>query len=233
MGQNRNTALETKMLYLIALLSKYGMFHVSTTEGREFNCTKIDYERSGHLKFQRLFSTSIFSDCPIAKVEAFKGYFICTTQKSTYTITPLEEKSEQTIIRAEKDWSEISDLMDLDYIGERFTTYLKQLDIVILVVDPQLLGELSVKEQMKIKRLINVFLGGSSISMQMCRTVCFQVRINDPRNRIYAGVFDLERKQSISSVPLYDEYDKEVVSNEMFEKAKALTLYSKNCIRFT
>ncbi len=36
-------------------------------------------------------------------------------------------------------------------------------------------------------------------AMQMCRTVCFQVRLYDDRNRIYAGIFDAERGCSITS----------------------------------
>ena len=120
--------------------------------------------------------------------------------------------------------------MDTAYIGERFTNYIKELDMLVLAVDPWLLGELHPVEQRQIQRIINVYLDGYSNSMQMSRTICFQVRLHDGNKRIYAGVYDLEGQISISSVLLYDDRDIDIVSDNLHKKAQRMFSYAEKFI---
>ena len=153
--------------------------------------------------------------------------FICKTSSVVYHISALHTKQQDSIIRERKIWKEISDLMCVDYFGDRLISYVKELDMLILVVDPSLLGELHPMEQRQIQHIINVYLNGYSDSMQMSRTVCFQIKLHDGRNRIYAGVYDLEGQNSITSIPIYDDRDKEIIADDLYNKAQGVLKYAK------
>lgn len=167
----------TKMLTLVALLSNYDLFHVSVSDGREFNASEIVNENSGSLKFYRTFSSATYSDSYVTSIEAINNQeFICKTLFSTYRITALHNKPDQIIVREHKGWNDIFDLMDVSFFGDRFTDYDTISDEITLVIDPYLLGELSIIEKNKIKHIINIYLNGISSNMQMCRTIYFQVK---------------------------------------------------------
>lgn len=223
-----NPVDSVKMLSLISLLSKYDLFHVSADNGKEFNATQIVGNNEGFMEFKRLFANPVYSNGYVVDIQAIRETeFICKTATVTYHISALHNKPQDSIIRDRKTWKEVSDLMDMDYIGERLIHYIKELDMLILVVDPILLGELHPIEQRQIQHIINAYLDGYSDSMQMSRTICFQVKLHDGRNRIYAGVYDLEGQRSITSVLIYDDRDKEVVSDEFYDKAQVMLKYAK------
>ena len=196
-----------KMLSLFSLLSKYDLFHISADNGREFNATEIVGDNAGYMEFKRLFANSVHSNGYVVDIQAISEIeFICKTSSVVYHISALHTKQQDSIIRERKIWKEISDLMCVDYFGDRLISYVKELDMLILVVDPSLLGELHPMEQRQIQHIINVYLNGYSDSMQMSRTVCFQIKLHDGRNRIYAGVYDLEGQNSITSIPITQRF---------------------------
>lgn len=210
-----------KMLSLFSLLSKYDLFHISADNGREFNATEIVGDNAGYMEFKRLFANSVHSNGYVVDIQAISEIeFICKTSSVVYHISALHTKQQDSIIRERKIWKEISDLMCVDYFGDRLISYVKELDMLILVVDPSLLGELHPMEQRQIQHIINVYLNGYSDSMQMSRTVCFQIKLHDGRNRIYAGVYDLEGQNSITSIPIYDDRDKEIIADDLYNKAQ-------------
>lgn len=217
-----------KMLSLFSLLSKYDLFHISADNGREFNATEIVGDNAGYMEFKRLFANSVHSNGYVVDIQAISEIeFICKTSSVVYHISALHTKQQDSIIRERKIWKEISDLMCVDYFGDRLISYVKELDMLILVVDPSLLGELHPMEQRQIQHIINTFLDGYSNSMQMSRTVCFQIKLHDERNRIYAGVYDLEGQRSITSVLIYDDRDIEVISDDLYDKAQAMLKFAK------
>lgn len=217
-----------KMLSLLSLLSKYDLFHVSADNGNEFNATKIVSDKSGYLEFKRLFATSVYSNGYVIDIQAInENAFVCKTASTTYHISALHIKPQEIVRRKRKQWSDISDLMDTSFIGERYNKYIKELDMLVLVIDPALLGELHPAEQRQIQHIINVYLDGYSNSMQMSRTVCFQIRLNDGCNKIYAGMFDLEGQCSVTSVQIYSDRDIENMSDEFYQRSQALLKYAK------
>lgn len=217
-----------KMLSLLSLLSKYDLFHISADNGREFNATEIVGDNAGYMEFKRLFANSVHSNGYVVDIQAISEIeFICKTSSVVYHISALHTKQQDSIIRERKIWKEISDLMCVDYFGDRLISYVKELDMLILAVDPSLLGELHPMEQRQIQHIINVYLNGYSDSMQMSRTVCFQIKLHDGRNRIYAGVYDLEGQNSITSIPIYDDRDKEIIADDLYNKAQGVLKYAK------
>lgn len=217
-----------KMLSLLSLLSKYDLFHISADNGREFNATEIVGDNAGYMEFKRLFANSVHSNGYVVDIQAISEIeFICKTSSVVYHISALHTKQQDSIIRERKIWKEISDLMCVDYFGDRLISYVEELDMLILVVDPSLLGELHPMEQRQIQHIINVYLNGYSDSMQMSRTVCFQIKLHDGRNRIYAGVYDLEGQNSITSIPIYDDRDKEIIADDLYNKAQGVLKYAK------
>ena len=157
-----------KMLSLLSLLSKYDLFHVSADNGNEFNATKIVSDKSGYLEFKRLFATSVYSNGYVIDIQAInENAFVCKTASTTYHISALHIKPQEIVRRKRKQWSDISDLMDTSFIGERYNKYIKELDMLVLVIDPALLGELHPAEQRQIQHIINVYLDGYSNSMQL------------------------------------------------------------------
>lgn len=217
-----------KMLSLFSLLSKYDLFHISADNGREFNATEIVGDNAGYMEFKRLFANSVHSNGYVVDIQAISEIeFICKTSSVVYHISALHTKQQDSIIRERKIWKEISDLMCVDYFGDRLISYVKELDMLILVVDPSLLGELHPMEQRQIQHIINVYLNGYSDSMQMSRTVCFQIKLHDGRNRIYAGVYDLEGQNSITSIPIYDDRDKEIIADDLYNKVQGVLKYAK------
>lgn len=217
-----------KMLSLISLLSKYDLFHISANDGREFNATEIIGDDAGYMEFKRLFANSVHSNGYVIDIQAVsETEFVCKTSSVAYHISALHIKPQDSIIRKRKAWKEIADLMYVDYLSNRLVSYVKELDMLILAVDPSLLGELHPIEQRQIQHIINTYLDGYSNSMQMSRTVCFQIRLHDEHNRIYAGVYDLEGQNSVTSVSIYDDRDKEIVADDFYTKAQEMLKYAK------
>lgn len=229
MHTNTISVSDMKMLSLISLLSKYDLFHISTNDGREFNATKIVNRESGTLEFKRLFAVPVITEDIVTDVQAITvDEFICYTANKTYKIKALHNKPLEIADSEHKTWNEISDLMDTAYFSEQFTAYIRELDMLILAVDPWLLGELSPVEKNQIKNIINVYLGGLPKSMQMSRTVCFQIKNENGLDKIYAGIYDLEGRCSVTSRLIYSDRDKETMSDDFYQKAQCILKYAKS-----
>lgn len=223
-----NMISKDKMQDLIETLSRFDKFSITTDKSTEFGATEIVSHMDDFLEFRRLFATSVYSDDALTGIERLEnGNIVCKTSGTTYTIHPLRQKLHETVTHDKRRWNTVTDLMDLSYIGKELNIYIRELDMMILTVDPYLLGNLSITEQAQIKRIINVFLDGKGRSMQMCRTVCFQVRLNDDRNRIYAGIYDLERGCSVTSKQIFEECMSEVISEDVLAKCRAFLSYAK------
>lgn len=213
---------------LILELSKFKTFKVAADNGFEFGATEIIDHMETFLEFKRQFATSLFSDDSLTSITkiADDRYSCTTLSATTYTILCIGER-DRLVDHKERRWNEVADLMDLSYINPTMKLHIRELDLMVLPVDPAMLGRLTTKEQAQIKRIINVYLDGKGRAMQMCRTVCFQVRLHDGRNRIYAGIFDLERGCSITSKQIFEEYMSEVVSDEFLVKCRKFLAYAK------
>lgn len=223
-----NMVSKDEMQNLIETLSRFDKFTITTDKGVEFGATEIVSHMDDFLEFKRLFATSVYSDNALIEIKKLENEnVVCKTPDTTYTIYPLHQKSDNQTMHEKHKWDVITDLMDLSYIGNELNVYIRELDMIILTVDPCLLGDLSVKEQAQIKRIINVFLDGKGQSMQMCRTVCFQIRLNDNKNRIYAGIYDLEHNCSITSKQIFEECMSEIVSEDMLVKCRAFLSYAR------
>ena len=226
---SKKNVTNTKMLTLVALLSNYDLFHIIEKDGKcDFYATKITEYHDFFLMFHRLFAAPIFSLEPLIDiVAANEQTFVCKTENLTYTIHALHMKPDEIAAHKDRQYKDIDDLMCQSFFGSRFNTYIKQLDRMILVVDPYLLGELTAKEAAQIKRIINVNLSGLSRSMQMCRTICFEVQLHSGRDEIYAGIYDLEHNVPVTSTLLYEERMKDFVSDEFYTKCHDVIRYAQ------
>ena len=228
MNNKINPVDNVKMFSLISLLSKYDLFHISVDDGQEFNATEICNRESGTVEFKRLFAVPVYTDNIVIDIHAIADrIFICKTLDKTYKIQALHSKPQKSIIRKHKTWNEISEFMDITYFSDQFTSYIKELDMLVLVVDPWLLGDLLPVEYNQIKNIINVYLGGLSRSMQMSRTVCFQIVSSNEYDRIYAGMYDLEGCCSVTSKLIYDARDVEIMPDDFYQKAQSILKYAK------
>lgn len=216
-----------KLLALVALMSNYDLFSVTTDRGMKFGATGINIKQDDFLMFERQFAKPIYITEWITDIHAKSDTeFVCTGENIIYTISALHKKPEVIATHIDRQYCDLVDLMDVNYFGNRLTTYIKELDTMILVVDPYCLGELTAQESAQIEKIINVNLGGLGRSMQMCRTACFQVRMNDGKQRIYAGIFDLENEVSVTSDLLYEDSMKDLVSDVFYNKCMDILAYA-------
>lgn len=202
---NETRVEEWKLLSFFALLSNYDYFSIQKEDDPTFFATGIERSCGWVLKFTRKFATPVYSDGELVSVAALSATeFKCQIGEFTYYIRALHEKSNALPVREKKDWKNILDFADTEYINKEKCQYIKELDLLVLVVDPDLLGELTAVEESQIKRLINIRLHGNGAAMQMCRSVCFKCQIHSANHIIYAGMYDLENSVSVSSVMVYN-----------------------------
>lgn len=205
MPVRKNKMEDWKLLSFLALLSNYDYSSVQKEQEPEFFATGIERSCGWVLKFARKFATPKYSDGELTNVSALsETEFDCWFGDFTYHIRALHEKPKSIPNREEKNWKGILDLADIEYINAEKCQYVKELDMLVLVIDSDLLGELTVAEESQIKRIINVYLHGQGNAMQMCRSVCFEIKLHDPQDRIYAGMFDLEHSVPVTSVMVYN-----------------------------
>lgn len=211
---NETKMEEWKMLSFFALLSNYDYFSIQKEDDPTFFATGIERSCGWVLKFMRKFATPVYSDGELISVAALSNTeFKCRIGEFTYYIRALHEKSNDLPVRKKKNWKNILDFADTEYINKDKCQYIKELDLLVLVVDPDLLGELTAVEESQIKRLINIRLHGNGVAMQMCRSVCFECKIHSDNQIIYAGMYDMENRVPVSSVMVYNK----LLSQSMFE----------------
>ena len=197
---------EWKMLSFFALLRNYDYFSIQKEDDPTFFATGIERSCGWVLKFMRKFATPIYSDGELINVSAISPTeFKCQIGEFTYHIRALHEKSNGLPVREKKNWNNILDFANTEYINKDKCQYIKEMDLLILVVDPDLLGELTAIEETQIKRLINIRLHGNGVAMQMCRSICFECKIHSNNQIIYAGMYDMENSIPVSSVMVYNK----------------------------
>ena len=194
-----------KLLSFFALMSNYDYFSIQKEDEPVFYATGMERSCGWVLKFLRKFATPVYSDGELISVTAIGSTeFECQIGAFTYHICALHEKPDTLPVREKKNWKNILDFANTEYINKDKCQYIKELDLLVLVVDPDLLGELTAVEESQIKRLINIRLHGNGTAMQMCRSVCFKCQIHSANHIIYAGMYDLENSVSVSSVMVYN-----------------------------
>lgn len=225
---------EWKLLSFFALMSNYDYFKIQKEGEPIFYATGIERSCGWVLKFARKFATPVYSEGELTFVSALsKTEFDCQIGDFTYHIHALHERAKNIPIREQKTWNSLLDLAEVEYINTEKSQYIKELDLLTLVVDPDLLGELTEAEEAQIKRLINIYLHGQSSAMQMCRTICFNVNLHDPRQTVYVGMYDLENNTSVSSVMVYNHNLSQSMTDAEDHKWSALRslaqyVYEKN-----
>lgn len=219
---------KVKMLTLISLLSKYDLFHISTSDGQEFNATEIVNNRSSVIKFKRMFATAKYTNNDIICIKAISNdRFLCETETKKYYIQGLHIRPSENIIREHKTWRTILDFVDISLIGDKYTFYSKEKNSITLVVDPYLLGEITSREYTQIKRIINLYLYGCSQSMQMSRTVCFQIQFDENDYIIIAGLYDLEMRCQRTFRTIYNSKNSKSYESEFQNRLEDMVLYAK------
>lgn len=182
-----------------AVLSNYNWFKVTTeteTEKSVFYATGIEAQFDGAtIKLKKQFVTPVylggFESVTAETENRFVFDVICAGK---YTIEGMKKdfSNPNQCRTRKKAYKTVADLAEVDFINPEWTQYDKNNDTVILVVDP-LRMDLTNYAEAQIKRIINIYLNGQSRKKQICRTVCFKVKVNDPYKKIYADVYDLEK----------------------------------------
>ena len=217
---------QEKMLMLVTVLSDYDFFRIEMETGKKFYSTRIETFQYSFLVFRRLFSVLELSDDKITSIKAnTETEFVCTTPKHTYTIFALHKKPDYIAEHIERSYRSIVDLMDVNFIGSRFTKYQKETDSILLVVDPYCIGEMTSIQEMQIARVID-FEFGKNVKYRMCRTICFQVPM-DGSNELYVGIYDLENMVPALCDLIYDDSMDGHVSEELKTKSMALIRLAK------
>lgn len=220
---------EWKLLSFFALLSNYDYFSIQKEGEPIFYATGIERSCGWVLKFMRKFATSVYSEGELTSVSALnQSDFDCQIGDFTYHIHALHQKPDYIPVREKKNWTSLLDLAEVEYINPEKSQYIKELDLLTLVADPDLLGELTATEEAQIKSIINIYLHGQSKAMQMCRTVCFNVKLRDPHNAIYAGMYDLENSTSVSRVMIYNHNLSQSMTEEEDQKWSTLRTLAQN-----
>ena len=220
---------EWKLMSFVAVLSNYDYFSIQKENEPIFYSTGLERSCGWTLKFTRKFATPIYSDGELINVTALsKTEFKCQIGEFTYNICALNEKQNVLPVREKKNWKNILDFVNTDYINKDKCQYIKELDLLILVVDPNLLGELTAVEESQIKRLINIRLQGNGAAMQMCRSVCFECKIHSNNQIIYAGMYDMENSVPVSKVMVYNDQLSQSMTEEEVQRYTNLWNFAKN-----
>lgn len=194
------------MFSLIALLSKYDLFHVITSDGEEFNAAELK-EHHGFFEFRKWFASTIYSNDVIIDIHAINfNEFVCTTRNlKTYRIIALQERPKASEpLHSDFEIKSIFDLLDIRFIDKLLVQYQNDLNMLMLPVSPYQLGILTHSQYFKIKRIIDTELSGLSEHLQFNRTVCFYCKKADTYRQIYAGIYNLEINRPVTVRFIYD-----------------------------
>lgn len=224
--QKQNVPLSTEenqLQMLMALLSDFDLFSIQVNGAAAFHATQIILRKDRFLEFGKLFAKPQFTDGKVESCEATQNMtFIVRTKFSTYTIRPLHKKPENIAISEQSEWKEIADLMQTKFFGSRLNKILTDESAALLVVDPYLIGELTPLADYQIARIINVYLDGKRLSLQIPRTVYFRVPYHCAENAIYAGIYDLAVQKPVTETLIYSEFTKDQVDPEVLGKYQSL-----------
>lgn len=195
---------KVKMLTLISLLSKYDLFHISVSDGQEFNATEIVNTEFGCLEFRRCLATSVYSNDIIIDIVAESDKtFICKTKDKKYIITALHIKKNRVFYGDR--YNDIFDLIKCEYFDQENIIVEKGKKEVIVIVDPNFIEGLTRKEYNRLKGHVNTYLHGFQKSVQTSRTIYFMYSFCDCQYKIFCGLFDIENKIVLNCRLLYSE----------------------------
>lgn len=205
------------------LLSSYDRFIIQQDGKPPFYSTGIDHFCGGVLEFKRQFADSVFSEGELTKITAIsQADFECKIGEHAYRIYALHKKPETLPTYRQKAWKSILSFAETKYINKDKCQYIKDLDMMVLVVDPHLLGELTPIEEIQIRYFIDTYLRGQADALQVCRTVYFGCKIHDSCHRIYAGIYDLEKLAPVNMVMVYNKQLSRSMAETEIEKYLAL-----------
>ena len=220
---NKDKMEEWKLLSFFSLLSNYNYFSVQKESEPVFHATGVERSCGWVLKFERKFATPVYSEGELTNVIALsKTEFQCQCGEFTYHIRALHEKPDELPMHERKQWKRIFDLAHTEYINPDKSQYIKESDLLVLVVDPDLLGELTPIEETQIKHLINIQLRGNTTERQICRSIHFSCKIHNDHQAIYVGMYDLENSIPATSIMVYNNYISQSMSDDAMQKYQAL-----------
>lgn len=190
----------------LSLMGNYNYFTVQQDDKPPFYSTGINRSCGRVLEFERKFATPVYSDGEVTEITAISPTtFKCQIGEHVYNICAIHEKPKILPAYETKTWDNILDFVDTKYINSKTIQYIEELGLVILVVEPDLLGKLTPVDEARIKWFLDVYLHGQRKPLQMCRTLCFECDIHSGRQAIYTGIYDLENNVPLNKVMVYNK----------------------------
>lgn len=215
--------LEQQLTAMVALLSNYDLFSVQCNGAKAFYATQIMFRKDRFLEFGKLFAKPQYTDGKVLRCGWIaENSFTVYTKYSTYIISSLHHKPEKLPVSEQEEWKEIADLMQTKFFGSRLNKILTDESAALLVVDPYLIGELTPLADYQIARIINVYLNGKRLSLQIPRTVYFRVPYHCAENVIYAGIYDLAVQKPVTEKLIYNESMKDQIDPAVLGKYQSL-----------
>ena len=187
-----------KPIIAAAYLSRFNWFDISTedTTGKTSNfcATEIITDDMGYYTFNRQFATSKYSNGKIEEVIPVNENKILFLSKggTVYTVEATNKAlADCNIASGSKD--DPASLIDWS------RSHIDNNGNMLVVLDLRKLGVISNKRFMRVKHYMNAFLGGLSVTKQVCRTIYFEVASNQ---QITVGLYNLEQEQKMTALPV-------------------------------
>lgn len=185
-----------KPLIAAVMLSRYNWFDVSTedTTGKtsSFCATGIIIRESGTLQFNRQFATpKITADAVEETIPVCENKCLFMTEGGTvYTVEGRNKSFAEcnTASGSKDDPASLIDWnrSDIDTAGNMLVT-----------LDLCKLGNISNVEYSRIKNYMDIYLGGLSVTKQVCRTIYIEAASNQ---QITVGLYNLEQERKMTAV---------------------------------
>ena len=179
-------------------MSRFNWFDISTedTTGKTSNfcATEIITDDMGYYTFNRQFATSKYSNGKIEEVLPVDGnkFLLLSKGGTVYTVEATNKALADCNI-ASGNKEDPASLIDWS------RSHIDNNGNMLVVLDLRKLGVISNKRFMRVKHYMNVFLGGLSVTKQVCRTIYFEVASNQ---QITVGLYNLEQEQKMTALPV-------------------------------
>lgn len=188
-----------KSIIAVAYMTRFNWFeiateHATTGETSNFCATGIMIRESGCVQFHRQFATPKISDGRIEEViPVNENKFLFLDEGGTVYTIECHNKSVADCSTASGSKDDPASLIDwsrsdIDTAGN-----------MLVVLDLRKLGNISNGRFMRVKHYMNAFLGGLSVTKQVCRTIYFEVASNQ---QITVGLYNLEQEQKMTALPV-------------------------------
>lgn len=194
-----NTAINTNAIAAVALLSNYNFFTVNAENAKDgkpssFCATGINIDKHGYMTFERQFSQPCYSFGAVVDVAATDEdkFSFLTTAGTVYTVD-CKNKALADCSTASGSKDDPASLIDWS------RSHIDNNGNMLVVLDLRKLGVISNKRFMRVKHYMNAFLGGLSVTKQVCRTIYFEVASNQ---QITVGLYNLEQEQKMTALPV-------------------------------